>query len=275
MLYGVIVFLIPVLLIFLLMFFRWSPIDGSAPFVGLRLIRQGLTDGVFWASLLNSAKFLVVSVPPTVILALLASVACASRSRMRLRRIFKMAYFLPLITCLAVTAFIWLWFYNPAYGLFNNLLKLVGIPPSPWLTSTTLVIPSLGIMYVWARTGFEMAILIAGLEGIPDEFYEAAKIDGAGPLQSFLKITLPLMNPQIVLVTVLEVITSLKTFELPYVTTQGGPINASRTAVLHIYDSAFHYMEISKASVDALVLFIVIILITLVQMRLTSRKVQY
>ena len=275
MLYVVVVFLLPVLFMFYLAFFRWSPIEGSGPFVGLQIVREALTDPLLWTSFWNSAAFLLASVPATMILSLLAATAFCRRSPLPFKTFFKVAYFLPLITSLAATAFIWLWMFNPSYGLFNTLLGTLGLPRLNWLTDTGQVIPSLAIMYVWVRLGFDMAIFLAGLEGIPEEFYEAATLDGAGECQSFLKITLPLLNPQLVLVGVVEVITALRTFDLPYLATHGGPLNASRTVVLHIYDTAFHYNEPSKASVVALVLFAVILLITFVQLRVASRQVDY
>ncbi|MCX6028380.1 MAG: sugar ABC transporter permease [Chloroflexi bacterium] len=275
MLYVAIVFFIPLLFMVFLTVFRWSPIDGSSPFVGLMMIKQALTDRLWWLSLANSAKFMALSVPATVILSLLSAVAFASRSRLPLKGLFKTLYFLPLVTSLAVTAFIWLWIFNPDYGFFNSLLRALHLPTLLWLADTEQVIPSLVIVFVWARLGFEMAIFLSGIESIPHEFYEAAKIDGAGSIQSFFRITLPLLNPQIVLVGVLEVIAGLKVFELPYVATAGGPVNASRVAVMHIYESAFRYLEFSKASVAALILFLLIVLVTLIQMRLTQRRFEY
>ncbi len=275
MLYVVVVFVLPVLFMLYLAVFRWSPIEGSGTFVGLKLIQDTLTDPLMWTSFLNSGMFLLASVPATVILSLLAAAAFSNRSPLPFKGLFKVAYFLPLVTSLAATAFIWLWMFNPSYGLFNALLKTVGLPGLNWLNDTEQVIPSLAIMYVWVRLGFDMAIFLAGLEGIPEEYYEAAKLDGAGTIQSFANITLPLLNPQLVMVGVVEVITALRTFDLPYLATHGGPVNASRTVVLHIYDTAFHYNEMSKASVAALVLFVVILVITAIQMRLTSRQVDY
>ena len=275
MLYVVVVFILPALFMFYLALFRWSPIEGSGPFVGLQIVRETVRDPLMWKSFLNTAVFLLTSVPATVLLSLLAATAFCRRSPLPCKSFFKVAYFLPLITSLAATAFIWLWMFNPSYGLFNTLFGILGLPRMNWLADTAQVIPSLAIMYVWVRLGFDMAIFLAGLEGIPEEFYEAATLDGAGKYQAFLKITLPLLNPQLVLVGVIEVITALRTFDLPYLATHGGPLNASRTVVLHIYDTAFHYNEPSKASVVALLLFAVILLITFIQLRVASRQVDY
>ena len=275
MLYVAVIFALPALFMCYLALFRWSPIEGSGPFVGLQIIQETVRDPLLWTSFSNTALFMLASVPATVLLSLLAATAFCRRSPLPFKSFFKVAYFLPLITSLAATAFIWLWMFNPSYGLFNTLFGTLGLPRLNWLTDTAQVIPSLAIMYTWVRLGFDMAIFLAGLEGIPEEFYEAATLDGAGTCQTFFKITLPLLNPQLVLVGVVEVITALRTFDLPYLATHGGPLNASRTVVLHIYDTAFHYNEPSKASVVALLLFAVILLITFIQLRVASRQVDY
>lgn len=273
--YVLVVFVLPLLFLLYATFFRWSIIDGPGPFVGLRVLVSTLADPLFRASLVNSALFMLAGGPATVGLALLVAVALSRRSPLPFKGFLKVAYTMPLITSLAATAFIWLWLFNPSYGLFNAILGALGLPRLAWLTDTAQVIPSLALMYLWVRLGFDLAILLAGLESIPEELYEAARLDGAGPGQIFARITLPLLNGPLVVVSVVEVITSLKTFELPFVATHGGPVNASRTAVLHIYDTAFRYNEISKASAAALVLFVLILLVTLVQLRLLARRVEY
>ncbi len=144
-----------------------------------------------------------------------------------------------------------------------------------WLTSATQVLPSLAFMNIWSRLGFDMIIFWAGLRGIPSIYYEAAMIDGASPFQRFRNITLPLLNPQIVLVTVIEVINVLKIFDIPYIATQGGPANASRVAVLHIYDLAFSWNRIGEASVAALFLFVTIMVATVLQWKVLRRPVEY
>jgi len=274
-LYVLLVFVIPVFFLVYLTLFNWSAFEGPGAFVGTRVLRQAVNDRVYWSSLLTSAKFVLFAVPTTLILSLLAATACSRRSPLPLKGLLRVLYFLPVVTSLAATAYIWLWLFNPAYGLFNTILGKFGLAPVPWLTDVNTVLPSLAIMFVWVRLGFDMAIFTAGLEGIPEEFYEAATIDGAKPWQAFLKITLPLLNPQIVMVSIIEVIGALKTFDLPYLATHGGPLNASRTVVLHIFDTAFRYNELNKAGAAALIFFVLILVITLVQLRLTSRKVEY
>ena len=274
-LYIVLVFVLPVLFLGYLSVFRWSPMSDIVRFGGGAILEEALTDPLFWASLGNSAYFMAIGVPATVVLALLVALALSNQSPFPFKSTFKAAYFLPFVASLTATAFIWSWIFNPAYGLLNDLLRVVGLPPLGWLNDTAQVLPAIAIMYVWVRLGFDMAILIAGIENIPRDFYEAAKIDGASATRSFWHITLPLLNAQLVLVGVVEVINALRTFDLPYVATKGGPLNASRTIVLHIYETAFRYDGFSKAAAAALVLFALILVVTLVQIRLTSRQVNY
>jgi multiple sugar transport system permease protein len=216
-----------------------------------------------------------MSVPGTVFFSLLAALAFQSRTRLPLRGFFKTTYFMPLVVSLVAVAFVWKWMYNPSIGMLNNILRMLSMPEQGWLDDTGQVLPSLAIMYIWARLGFAMVIFIAGLESIPNDYYDAAAIDGASRWQQFWHITFPLLNPQLVLVIILEMITSLRTFELPYMAANGGPAHASRTVVLHIYDSAFQYFRMSGAAAAAIILFLIILILTLVQRRLFSRQVEY
>ena len=135
------------------------------------------------------------------------------------------------------------------------------------------MLPSLAIMYVWARIGFDMLILLAGLTAISPEYYEAARIDGANAWHSFRHITIPMLNRQLVLVSIVEMMTALKVFELPYAATAGGPVNASRTLVMHIYQTGFKFTRMGEAAVGALVLFALVMLLTLIQRSVFSRNI--
>jgi multiple sugar transport system permease protein len=273
--YLLVVFLVPVLFLGYLSIVRWSPLSDTTRFAGLAILDEVVTDAVFWRSLGNSAYLVLLAVPTTIVAALLVAVSLSSHSPLPFKAAYKAAYFLPFVASLTATAFIWAWIFNPAYGLLNALLALVGLPPLGWLNDTDQVLPAIALMYVWVRLGFNMAILLAGIENIPREIYEAARIDGAGGVRSFWHVTLPLLNAQLVLVGVVEVVNALRTFDLPYVATRGGPLNASRTIVLHIYETAFKYDGFSKAAAAALLLFALILAVTIVQIRLTTRRVEY
>lgn len=274
LIYIIFIFFMPAIYTIVLSMNSWS-IRGFGGFVGLQSYSELLRDPLFRKSLVNTLLFALMSVPGTVIFGLLAALAFQSRTRLPLRNLYKALYFLPLIVSLVAVAFVWRWMFNPSIGLLNNILRSMGLPEQGWLNDTAQVLPSLSIMYIWARMGFAMVIFVAGLEGIPQDYYDAAAIDGASNWQKFRHMTFPLLNPQIVLVIILEMITALRTFDLPYIAAGGGPIHASRTVVLHIYDSAFQYLRMSTAAAAAIVLFVLILTLTLLQRRLLSREFEY
>ncbi|MEA3334670.1 MAG: sugar ABC transporter permease [Chloroflexota bacterium] len=274
LIYIIIIFFIPAAYTIVLSVRNWN-IHGFGDFVGLQSYVELLTDPLFRKSLVNTLIFTLLSVPMTVFFALLAALAFQSRTRLPGRNLFKAGYFLPLIVSLVAVAFVWKWMFNPSIGLLNNILRSLGLPEQGFLNDTAQVLPSLSIMYVWARLGFAMVIFVAGLESVPNDYYDASSIDGASRWQQFRHITFPLLNPQLVLVIILEVITSLRTFDLPYIAAQGGPAHASRTVVLHIYDSAFQYFHMSTAAAAAIVLFVLILALTLLQRRVLSRQIEY
>ena len=210
-----------------------------------------------------------------MILALAVSLVLNNVVRRGVRSFFRAVYFLPVVTSAVAVAFVWRWLYDPQNGLINEFLRWFGIAGQNWLADPKLVLPSIAVMNIWARLGFDMIIFIAGLQSIPEQYYEAAKLDGAGAWGRFRHITLPLLNAQIVLIAIFEVINGLKIFDLPYVATAGGPANASRVAVFHIYDLAFTWNRMDQAVVAALFLFLLILASTLVQWRVVRRPVDY
>lgn len=272
--YVVIIFFLPAGYTLLLSMHTWS-IAGLGRFVALDNFLELARDTVFIKSLKNSLVFTLMSVPFTLFCGLLAALAFQSRVKLPLRNLFKAGYFMPLVVSLVAVAFVWKWMFNPSIGLLNSILRSLSLPEQGFLDDTGQVLPSLAVMYVWARLGFAMVIFVAGLEGISQDYYDAAAIDGASRWQQFRTITFPLLNPQIILVLILEMITSLRTFDLPYIAAQGGPAHASRTVVLHIYDSAFQYFRMGTAAAGAIILFCIILVLTLLQRRVFSRKIEY
>lgn len=244
-------------------------------FEGLRAYQSVLHDSVFWSSMMRTVILLLFSVPAIMILALAVALVLTSVARRGIRSFFRAVYFLPVVTSSVAVAFVWRWLYDPMNGLVNEFLRWFGIPGQNWLSDPGLVLPSLAVMNIWARLGFAMIIFVAGLQSIPEQYYEAAKLDGAGSWGRFRHITLPLLNAQIVLVAIFEVINGLKIFDLPYIATAGGPANASRVAVFHIYDLAFTWNRMDQAVVAALFLFILILASSVVQWRVVRRPVEY
>jgi len=244
----------------------------NAKFVGLSLYRKTLEDPLFWLSLKNTFYFVTLSILFTVVLALLIAILLNSLSSHKVRTGFAVLFFSPLTMSLVATALIWGWLYHPQYGLLNYIFSKVGLPSQKWLFSSSQVIPSLAIMQIWLRTGFAVIILLSGLQSIPHEYYEAAAIDGARGLKSFRHITLPLLNPHIVLVCIIELIFDIKVFDLVYASTRGGPINSSRTIVFHFYEIAFGWYEFGKASVLAILIFSLLVGMSFILWRFARKR---
>jgi len=184
-------------------------------------------------------------------------------------------YFLPSVTSFVAIALVWLWIYNPQYGLANAVLRGAGIPPLPWLNSTATALPALMIFGIWLGLGYQMVIFLAGLQGIPEELYEAARIDGGNPWQLFRHITLPLLRPTTLFVLVTSVIGSFQVFTSVYIMTAGGPSRSTDVIVYHIYQAAWEQLRMGYASAMAWVLFVVVMLATWVQFRLVGKNVEY
>lgn len=244
-------------------------------FVGLANYQKLLTnDPLFHKVLLNTFVFTIASVPLAVVISLL--LALALNQGIRGIALFRTAYFLPVITAMVVVALIWRWLYNPDFGVLNYVLYNLGVrnPPN-WLASQQWAMPAVIIMAVWKQVGYNMVIFLAGLQAIPSSLYEAASIDGAGRLARFRHITLPLLTPTTFFIVVISLIGSLQVFDAVLVLTEGGPANATRTLVFHIWEQAFRFLHMGYAAAVAWVLFFLIFLITLLQWKLQGRWVHY
>jgi len=272
--YFALVFLVPLVESVIGSFYRTVP-GGESRFVGIRLYEKVLTDSTFWQAVGNTVSLRLMSVPATVALALMVALGLHRLRSIRARSVWTAMYFLPFAVSLVAAALIWQWMYDPLYGFLNHLLSRVGVPPLHWLQSLEMVRPSLAIVNVWVRLGFDTVIFLAARQAIPTEYYEAASIDGASRWQALRRLTLPLLNPQIVMVTILELIFSFKVFDTVYATTQGGPAGASQTVIMLLYDTAFKYFRLGDASVMAVSVFVSLLLVTLAQWRLFRRQVEY
>jgi len=274
MTYFSLVFLVPLVQSVVGSFYRIVP-GGTSQFVGLRLYEKILTDSTFWTSVRNTVSLLLMSVPATVVLALAAALGLNRLVSLRWRNTWAAMYFLPFSTSLVAAALIWQWIYDPVYGFLNYLLSVAGLPPQKWLQSLTQVRPSIAIVNVWVRLGFDTMIFLAALQSIPGEYYEAAAIDGASGSQRLRHIILPLLNPQIIMVCILELIFNFKIFDQVYATTQGGPAGSSQTIIVLLYETAFRFFRLGDASVMAVFVFLTLLLVTLLQWRLFRKPVEY
>lgn len=247
---------------------RWNLVDVARPFVGLGNYTALLRDGSFWSALLNTAVF-TLHVPVAMAIAL--GFALLVHRRTRSIVLVRAALFLPSITSLVAIAVVWQWILNADYGILNWLLGLVGIAPVRWLTSPSTALVSIMILSTWMVVGYQMVLFQAGLAAIPEELYEAARIDGASPWRRFWHVTLPGLRHTLFFVLVTSIIGSFQIFGAVYVMTEGGPLGATDVAVYHIYKEAWEFLRFGSAAAQSWVLFAVIFAVTWLHFRFLER----
>ncbi|MDQ0338465.1 multiple sugar transport system permease protein [Caldalkalibacillus uzonensis] len=263
---------IPIISSFVLSFTSWDLLSPPQ-FVGVDNYINLLRDPSFFNALTNTLLFIAGYLPTVMVLALI--VALLLNRRLRFRVFFRAAYFVPVITSWVAVALIWKWMFNPSYGLVNYFLSLIGINGPAWLQDPSWAMPSIIITSVWKDIGFVMVIFLAGLQGIPENYYEAADIDGANGWQKFRYVTLPLLAPTTFFVLVISLINSFQVFDQVMIMTEGGPAGATTVMVQEIYNHAFRYFQMGYASALSWVLFALIFVVTFIQMRWQKRWVDY
>jgi multiple sugar transport system permease protein len=235
--------------------------------VGLDNYARLLQDPLFWRALLNTFYFVLVGGPLSVLVSLGAALLINARL-VRFKALFRVVYFLPVMTALVAVAVVWRYIYHPRYGLLNHALSLVGIAPIDWLGDPLLAMPALILMAVWKNFGYNMIIFIAGLQSIPEQIYDSARIDGANRFQQLRYVTLPLLAPTFLFVGLLTMIGSFQLFAEPYVMTQGGPSNSTLSVVLLMYEHGFRWWNLGYAAAIAFLLFAIMLAGTVLQLRL-------
>lgn len=228
--------------------------------VGLQNFRSMLGDLEFWRTLRNTVTFLVGYIPLVLTAGLLLAVLL--NSAIPFRQVFRAMYFVPVVTSWVAVALVWKWLFNPAYGLINSALGALGISGPAWLFDPSWAMVAVIITSVWKDTGFIMVILLAGLQGIPREYYEAASIDGANRAQGLRHITVPLLAPALTFCLSISLIGSFQVFDQVYVMTEGGPAGATMVLVERIVANAFSYSRMGYASSMSWVLFVLIFVVT-------------
>ncbi|MDQ3467769.1 MAG: sugar ABC transporter permease [Chloroflexota bacterium] len=256
---------------------NWDPIAIERPFVGLENFRRLGSDGTFWRSLRNTWVYVIVGVPVSLILSL--AIALGLQKLTRFVGFYRMLYFVPYVTSLVAVSWVWRWMYTPN-GIFNEILGGVNLGPFKFLQSPDLAIYSIITMTIWQGLGFQIVIFLAGLESIPDTYYEAAALDGATAWRRFRDVTFPLLNPTLVFLTVVGVIGSLQVFtQIRNMTSQGqgGPLSSTISLVLYVYRQAFEALpsRMGYASAMTVVLFLMILVITIVQLKVLTRNYEY
>jgi len=269
---GLLIFwLLAILAAFGLSFVDWTLLSPPK-WAGLTNFQHLLTDKYFWNALKNTFYY-VAGVMPGIGISLFLAVLL--NQKLKFTTIYRTFYYLPTITMWTAVALVWKWLYSPLYGLINWALNAVGLPTVAWLSDPHWAMPAQIFASWWKGAGYNMVIFLAGLQGIPQIYYEAASIDGASRWQQFRRITLPLLTPTIYFVVVMTFIGSFRVFTQIYIMTEGGPGQATTTMAYYLYSNAFKYFNIGYANVLAIVFFVVVFAFTMVQTWVQKRWVHY
>lgn len=264
---------LPTLYAFIISFFRWDFMNPVKTFVGFENYLDLLTSWEYWRVMLNTGYYMVGAIPPTMFIALI--LALALNEKLKGLAFFRTAIFTPVISCIIAMSAVWMWMYDPINGLLNYFFQLAGIAPQRWLSSTATAMPSLIIMDIWKHTGYDMIIYLAGIQSIPESYYEAAKIDGAGRWDRFRYITWPLLGPTTLFILIISVIRRFQVFSMIHTMTQGGPAGATDVVVYYLYEKAFQDFEMGYAFAISYILFVFIFVVTLIQWKVGAKKVHY
>ena len=252
--------------------FKWD-VFRAATFLGLDNYNRLLNDKRFFITFWNTIVYTLLEVPLNLLVALAVAMLINRRLHPALRYFLRTTYFFPVIISFVAVSILWryLLISDPTFGLINFYFAKLGISPVPWTTSSRWVLRSIVLVNIWKTFGFNLVIFLAGLQNIPRHFYEAAEIDGANFGQKFWHITIPLLTPTIFFALVIEMLHAVQLFDTAYVLTQGGPGDASRPIVMYMYETGFQVFKMGYASAVAVMLFIVVMLLTLLQMRVSRR----
>jgi ABC-type sugar transport system permease subunit len=256
-----------------LSFFKWDMVAPTKKFIGLDNFKMMFNDPVFWLVTKNT---LVLSLYVVIVkLGIALGLALVMNRDLKGRSLYQAIIFSPTFTTSVAVAMVWRWILEPDYGLLRVFMRPLGIPPLNWIESQTHSLPAVIIVLIWVGIGYDMVIFLAGLKNIPPELYDAGLVDGVTPLQEFIHITFPLLSPTTFFLTITGFISALKAFDIISILTAGGPLNTSNVLVHFLYQNAFQWFKTGYASALALLLFIIIMTITLIQNRLSKRWVHY
>lgn len=283
MLVGLFVFRLgPVIWSFLLSFQSYNPFQGGT-WIGLENYKEMLQDKDFHQTFFNTLKFTVLYLPLGVVTSLVLAVLV--NNTLKGIVLFRAIYFLPVISAVAAIGTIWAWLLNPLYGLVNYLIKTVlGLTGPEWLGSPRTALFTLVLVNVWRTMGYTMVIFLAGLQGVPKELLDAARVDGAGKVKRFFRIVLPLLSPTTFFVVIITLIRSFQIFDLVYIMTApaageggtlGGPANSTNVLVISIFLNAFRYYRMGYGASQAYILFVIVAVITMINFRMQKRWVHY
>ncbi|HVO73229.1 MAG TPA: sugar ABC transporter permease [Ignavibacteriaceae bacterium] len=239
----------------------------KARFIGFNNYLNLFKDPLFWISLKNTFYYVIAATPISIAVSLGAAILLNSKL-VKLKVIFRLTYFIPVITTLVAVAIVWRFIYHPRFGILNYLLGIFGISPVDWLGDPNWAMPAIILMAVWKNFGYNMIIFIAGLQNIPGYLYEASVIEGANAWQQFKSITLPMLAPTTFFISVITMISFFQLFAEPYIMTQGGPLNKTLSIVQYMYLEGFRWWNMGYSASIAFVLFFIIFAGTLVQFKI-------
>lgn len=265
--------LIPLILTFALSFTDWNLMTKEFNWVGLQQYEKLIHDPLFWQVALNTVTYTVFS----VFLSLVISLPLASMFDQGIRgsKLYKSLVFIPYITPMVPLSIVFLWIFDQHYGVLNSFLAGLGIQDIPWLTQPGWAMFSIILINVWKTIGYNTLIILAGLQNISNSVIEAARMDGANNRQIYMKMTLPLLSPSIFFVIVIGIISSFQAYDIVYMMTQGGPVNSTNMIMYYLYQHGFQFFDTAYGSAVAVILFIVLITLTIIQMTWSKKWVHY
>jgi multiple sugar transport system permease protein len=271
--FFLVVNLLPMLYALFLSLHDWNLLSVSKSFVFLENYYALAGDPAFRRALLNTFLYCVITVPIGLSLALF--VAVLLNEKIRAQGLFRTMYFIPVVTSVVASGYIWKWLYDPTFGLLNQMLAPVGLQ-LPFLESTAWALPSIALMSIWKGLGFNVVVFLAGLQGIPSYVYEAARVDGTSRWRTFTRITLPLLNPTVVFLSVMGVMHSLKIFGEVFVMSEdGGPLNSTSSIVFQVVQTSFEAHDMGYGAAMTMILFVMIVAVTVFQMKVLTKKFEY
>ncbi len=243
----------------------------NARFIGFKNYIRIFEDPLFWKAIKNTFYFVISAGPLSVAVSLIAAIVLNAKI-VKFKSLFRLTYFIPVVTTLIAVAIVWRFIYNPRAGLLNYFLEFFGVTPIDWLGDSTFAMPAIVLMAVWKNFGYNMIIFIAGLQNIPEHLYEAAYLEGASELQQFKHITLPMLAPTTIFISLITMIGFFQLFAEPYIMTQGGPLNSTLSIVQYMYQEGFRWWNMGYSAALAFVLFAIILIGTLIQFWLKGKE---
>lgn len=250
-----------------------DPRGRIASFVGAENYVNLLQSAGFWNSLKVTIVFTIITVPAGIVLGL--AMAALSHAKLRFMRVFQFFFSVPLALSVSTASVIWMILYHPTLGMFNYFLSAVGLSPVQWLTDPAYALLSIAALTVWMHSGFNFIVLLSGLQNISEDIYDSAKIDGSGPIRTFMRIVLPLLSPTVFFLVIVSVINAFQSFGQMHILTKGGPAGSTEVLVYSIYKEAFVNYQFGTGSAMALVLFVIILILTVIQFTVLEKKVHY